>query len=152
MKKIKIYGSVLIALSLAACPLFSFAEVPTQLRLVKKTILDYEKELKLTPQQKDKIKIYLEDLKKKNKEIVTMVNAIDKQVLSLLENNQELEIISKKVKESFDLRAEALIAEIEIARKIEKLLSFEQLNKWKEIKLNETKKIMSAPIIKRSGG
>ena len=65
---------------------------------------------------------------------------VNKEIRNLLgqgvkdKGSLDLEKVREKIRRAFGIRAEMVIAEIETAEKINKLLSLEQFERWKEIR------------------
>lgn len=104
-----------------------------------KTILDYTKDLGLTENQVDRIKVYIYDLKKELNDLRVKLDSVNREIIKLLEEGSEkqgslkLSEVEKKVKEAFEIRAQMAIAEIRTAEKINEALTPDQFKKWKEI-------------------
>lgn len=62
---------------------------------------------------------------------------VDGEIRRLLEENGDIKEVEKKVREFFQLRAEAVIEEIKAGREIDKLLTAEQREKWRKIRRGE---------------
>lgn len=123
-------------------PIFISAQQQNQTLPAKKvlTILDFKDELKLSSTQIDKIKEIIDNFEKNAKPLREKITMEDREIRELLDKEADLELIKAKVKEVFSLRADLIIMEIEAGRKIDGLLTSEQLNKWKEIKKKGGKK------------
>jgi septal ring factor EnvC (AmiA/AmiB activator) len=128
----KILGlTVVLLLTFGFCAaLYAEPQQPAQ-----KTILDYRDELKLSNTQVDKIKTYLADLEKKVKDSANKINQLNKDIVTSLDKESGLNDATKqKIKETFVLRADITIADLETGTKINKLLTPEQFKKWKDIR------------------
>lgn len=108
-------------------------------RIVRKTILDYRNELNLSDNQVEKAKKYLSSFEKECQELRTKLRSLNQEIRSLLEKEADIKEIEDKIRESFEIRADLVIAEIKTGRKINKTLTPEQFAKWKEIRTKETK-------------
>lgn len=104
------------------------------------TILDFKKELSLTEDQEKEIKAIIEDFQRKERILTERIVSLDKEIRQMLEKSEDIESISKKIKEAFSLRAELVISDIKAGRKIDSLLTLEQLKKWREIRDSMAKK------------
>ncbi len=104
----------------------------TQIRA--KTILDFKGELSLTEDQVQKIRKIIDDFEKEAKPLREKIILLDKEIRELLEKGGDMKVVRKKVKDIFSLRADLVLLEIEAGRKIDNLLTEEQLKKWREIK------------------
>jgi len=114
----------------------SFAENQNQTQPQRRvyTILDFKDELKLSKEQVEKIRKIIEDFEKRAKPLREKIVAQDREIRELLEREADLKEIRGKIKENFSLRAELIIMEIEAGRKIDGVLTPEQLKKWREIR------------------
>jgi len=105
-----------------------------------KTILDYKDDLKLTQRQVKEIKAYLFDLERRQAELRRELVLVNKEIRELLgqgvkeKGSLDLEKVRERIRRAFGIRAEMVIAEIETAEKINRLLSVEQFERWKEIR------------------
>ncbi len=104
-----------------------------------RTILDYKDQLKLTNDQVEKIKAILFDLENRERALRRDLARMNREVLALLaegakkQGSLNLDDVKKKIRQSFQIRAEMAIAEIEAAEKINRLLTPAQFEKWKKI-------------------
>ncbi len=104
-----------------------------------RTILDYKDKLKLTNEQVEKIKAYLFDLERREGSLRRELARVNREVLALLAKGAEkqgslnLDEVRKKVDRSFQIRADMVMAEIETAEKINRLLTPAQFKQWREI-------------------
>jgi len=114
----------------------SFAENQNQTQPQRRvyTILDFKDELKLSQEQVEKIRKIIDEFEKRAKPLRERVVAQDREIRELLEREADLKEIRGKIKENFSLRADLLIMEIEAGRKIDGVLTPEQLKKWREIR------------------
>ncbi len=124
-------------------------QTPRQrIRIVRKTILAFKDQLKLTPRQVKKIKKLLDDMNKKNKEITKEIAKLNKELNELFKKNGDLGEIKRKIKKIYSLLADLRINDIETGRKIDKILTPSQRKKWKEIRIQSLKTIQKL----RQGG
>jgi len=114
----------------------SFAENQNQTQPTKRvyTILDFKDELKLSKEQVEKIRKIIDEFEKRARPLREKIVAQDREIRELLEREADLKEIKGKVKENFSLRADLLIMDIEAGRKIDGVLTPEQLKKWREIR------------------
>ena len=137
---------LLLALILAVFLSAPFSLHAQQRRVVRKAILDYRDELKLSDEQVEEIKAYLFDLGKKVRELRGKLVLVNREVRALLREGAkrrgslDLDKVKKKIREAFEIRAEMAIAEIETAEKINGVLTPKQFEKWKEIRSKERMK------------
>ena len=138
--------SLLLTLILAVFLSAPFSLHAQQRRVVRKAILDYRDELKLSDEQVEEIKAYLFDLGKKVRELRGKLVLVNREVRALLREGAkrrgslDLDKVKKKIREAFEIRAEMAIAEIETAEKINGVLTPKQFEKWKEIRSKERMK------------
>jgi len=104
-----------------------------------KTILDYKKDLKLSQDQGERIKVYLFDLEKELRELKVKLASVNSEIRRLLEQGAEkqgslkLKELEAKIREAYQIRADMAIAEIRTAEKINAVLTPKQFEKWKKI-------------------
>ena len=93
-------------------------------------ILDLRDDLRLTEKQQREIKsVYLRQYR--NRRLASAkVTIIDLELEDLIEQEGDLELIRKKLRERADLQANLRFTEIEMERKVNSLLSPEQLKRW----------------------
>ena len=108
-------------------------------RMVRKTILDYRSELNLNDNQVKKIKKYLAGFEKKSQELRTRLRLLNQEIRSLLGKEAGIKEIENKIRDSFKIKANIVIAEIKAGRHINKTLTSKQVAKWKEIRTKAIK-------------
>jgi Spy/CpxP family protein refolding chaperone len=99
-----------------------------------RTILDYKTDLNLTEPQTNKIRDYMNTLDKDFRVMKANLSLVNVDLQNLIEKDAEISEIKKKIRETYDIQASMRIADLETARNINKLLSTEQLKKWKAIR------------------
>lgn len=97
-------------------------------------ILNYQRELNLTDEQAKRIKSALDSYEKTAKELTPKLQKLEQEIKRLLDDGVKMEEIEPKIRESFSIRADILIADIKATREINKVLTVEQSNKWKSIR------------------
>lgn len=105
-----------------------------------KTIFDYKKEVGYTDEQESKMKAAVSAFNEQMKGFGEKLKAAESELKSLFEKNADMKDIEKKVREHYDLRASIEIANIELSRKINAVLTPEQTKKWREIQAQARKK------------
>lgn len=106
----------------------------------RQTILDFKVELNLNENQIKDIEKLLSNFKKKEAEFIKEIQKHDRQLKELLQKEGDINEIKKEVKEIYKLRGELVAEELETARKIDGLLTAEQKQKWKEIRVRKMKR------------
>jgi hypothetical protein len=140
MKKIVLFWIICISY-IVSCNCFaqdvSITNNPTQQQPEVKTIFSFEKELGLTEDQKNKIKAMLFDTQQilgtSRKKVETLSTDLNR----MIKNKEKVEAIRKKLEEIFKIQTDSLCVDIENGRKVENILSAEQLKKWNNIKEKE---------------
>lgn len=99
-----------------------------------KTMLDYKSELNLTEDQAKRIRDYLNNLDKEFRVMKANLQLVNVDLQNLMEKDADIAEIKKKVRESYDIQASIRIVDLEAARNINKVLSKEQLARWKAIR------------------
>ena len=100
----------------------------------RKTILDFKDKLSLTEEQVLNIRKIIDDFEAQAKPLREKIVSLDREIRKLLEEGGDIEDIKKKIKEVFSIRADLTIKDIEAGRKIDGVLTPEQLTKWREIR------------------
>ncbi len=108
-----------------------------QQRRVVKTIFSYKKDLAMTDQQEKDIKDLLTALQKDMIEKRAKLNVIEIELRQMLADRAELKQVKAKLDESAALQAAMRYADVETSRKIEGVMTAEQLKKWREIQAKE---------------
>lgn len=108
-----------------------------QQRRVVKTIFSYKKDLAMTDEQEKSMKDLLTGLQKDLIEKRAKLNVIEIELRQMLVDRAELKQIKTKLDESAALQASMRYADVETSRKIEGVLTAEQLKKWREIQAKE---------------
>lgn len=104
-----------------------------QQKAAVKTIFDYRSELKLTDDQVKKIKEHLSELNKEITILRAKLTLVEANLQELLKKDGEMDQIKNKIREAFDIQASIRIADIEATRKINAVMTPEQLKKWRGI-------------------
>ena len=97
------------------------------------TIFDYKADLNLSDKQEEDIRALLADLNKEVRLGQAKLTILNSELEDLIKTEGDLEQIRKKVKEAFDLQANVKFADIAATRKINRVLSPEQLKRWRSI-------------------
>ena len=113
------------------------AAKPAPLKRQVKTILDDKAELNLSEDQAKRISDYMNNLDKDYRVMKAKQQLVTVDLQNLLEKDGEFADIKKKIKESFDIQANMKISELETARNVNKVLSPEQLKKWRAIRASK---------------
>ena len=97
------------------------------------TIFDYKAELNLSDKQEQDIRTILADLNKDVRLGSAKLTILNSELEDLIKADGDLEQIRKRVKEAFDLQANLKFDDISATRKINRILSPEQLKRWRGI-------------------
>ncbi|MBI3268848.1 MAG: hypothetical protein HYZ53_07485 [Planctomycetes bacterium] len=103
--------------------------------VTKTTIFDYRTELTLTDQQEHDIRQILTDLGRLlrvNQAKLTIINA---DIEDLVQKEGDLKVVKAKLQEEANLRADTRYADIEASRRINLILTPDQLARWKTIQM-----------------
>jgi hypothetical protein len=106
---------------------------PAQTPTPGHTIFDYKAELNLSDKQEDDIRALLADLNKEVRLGNAKLTIVNSELEELVKTEGDVEQIRKKVKEAFDLQANVKFDDIVATRKINRVLSPEQLKRWRSI-------------------
>ena len=106
----------------------------------EKNIFSFKKEIGFIDEQENKIKALVYDIQQS---LGTNKNKLDTLVTELsrmIKNKEDMSSIRKKLEEISKIQVDSTCIDIENGRKIEGVLTSEQLKKWNAIKERETKK------------
>jgi len=98
-----------------------------------KTIFDFKAELKLTDKQEKDIRDALAELNKEIQVSRAKLTILSFELEDLIKKEANLELIKKNLKDQADLQANMRLADIVATRGVNKVLSPEQLTRWKSI-------------------
>lgn len=114
-------------------PQVSAPTQPQQGRRVVRTIFSYRNVLGLTDAQVDKMRKILLDFQKFLIAKRADLQVAEIELREMINNGEDLGKIRKKLEEIERLRVEIRYTDIETARKIENVLTKDQLKRWREI-------------------
>lgn len=103
-----------------------------------RTIFDYKRDLNLTDKQEQEIRTILQNLNKDVRLSNARLVIIDSEFEDLMNKESDVDLIRKKLREAADIRIAMRIADIEASRKINRVLSPEQLKRWRAIQATAT--------------
>ena len=104
-----------------------------------KTLLDFKNELKLTDTQVKEISKIRENLDKETKKDKAKLTLLNSDLEELLKSEGDLNKIKTKLNEAALIQAGTVYLNIEASRKINKLLSPDQIKKWNDIRASKGK-------------
>ena len=107
------------------------AEQPT------KTIFDFKAELKLTDKQEKEIKQALADLNRELQLKRAKLTILSIELEDLVKKEGDLEQIKKNLMDQANLQASMRYDDFAASRKINKVLSADQLAKWRDIQVSQ---------------
>ena len=99
-----------------------------------KTIFSFKDELGLSDEQENKIKAILFDSQNLIKSYRNTLNILGAELAQMIDRKEEMELIKNKLQEISEIKVEISYCDIEVARKINDLLTPTQLQKWEDIK------------------
>ena len=99
----------------------------------KKTIFDYKAELNLTDEQEQEIRRILAELNREAQLAGAKLTILKFELEDLIQKEDELELILKNFIEEAELRASVKYADLAATRKINNVLSPQQLAQWREV-------------------
>ncbi len=121
-------GMVVVGM-IAVVPVFAqTADQPT-----KQTIFDYKDELKLTDKQEGEIRQILADLNREVQIAGAKLTILKYELEDLINQDDKLDQLKKNLQEEATLRANVRFADLVATRKINKVLSPDQLAKWRKV-------------------
>ena len=98
-----------------------------------KTIFDFKADLKLTDRQEKDIREVLADLNKEIQVSRAKLTILSYELEDLIKKEADLEQIKKNLKDQADLQANVRYADVVATRRVNKVLSPDQLTRWKNI-------------------
>lgn len=98
-----------------------------------KTIFDFKADLKLTDKQEKDIREVLTDLNKELQVTRAKMTILSFELEDLLKKEANLEQIKKNLKDQADLQANLRYADVVATRGVNKVLTPDQLTRWKSI-------------------
>lgn len=127
-------GFVMLALTGASPAYAQTAASPPETQSTQvKTIFDFKAELGLTDKQETEIREILADLNKEVQLTRAKLTILSFELEDLVKKQVTLEQIKKNLKDQADLQANMRFADMVATMKIDKVLSSEQLSKWRRI-------------------
>jgi len=130
---IRLFLALALVAALQAGAVAQNKPVQGKQQVAVKTIWDFQTELGLTERQKSEIKASVSQLNTKIKGQRQRLAAASNRVNQLIKDNASIEVIRGKLHEVANLQIELKIADIETARKINTILTPQQLAKWRDI-------------------
>ena len=99
----------------------------------KRTIFNFRNELGLTDKQVEAMKALVNKLQEGIKEKTKNLEVLRKELVTMIQNRDKLAAIKSKIQNLANIQADISYFDIEISRKIEDVLTAQQLKKWKDI-------------------
>jgi hypothetical protein len=106
----------------------------------EKTIFDFKKEVGLTDDQENKLKAILFDSQSLVNSRKVVLNILGAELGQMIGKKEEMKLIKGKLTEISKIQVEITCAGIESGRKINSILTSEQVKKWEEIRKAYLKK------------
>ncbi|MEW5758154.1 MAG: hypothetical protein AB1755_01595 [Candidatus Omnitrophota bacterium] len=113
-----------------------------------KTIFDYKDELKLTDKQVTDLKKTISDLQAYITEKRKQLDAAGQELLGLIKEKANLKLIKQKLEQISKIQVDISYTDIESSRKVEGILTLDQIDKWKKIQ-EEYRVKMQAELVKQ---
>lgn len=98
-----------------------------------KTIFDYRQELNLTERQEQEIKSILSQLSQEMRVTRAKLTLLEVEANDLIKKDGDLELIRKRIKDAAEIQVDLKMADITATRKINSVMSSEQLKKWRAL-------------------
>ncbi len=128
-----VFGGLLLAVLGSAQGYAQQAGAPTATAMEKSTIFDYKAELKLTDRQEQQIRQLLTELAGELDVRRARLTIATYDLTELIKKEAPLEQIKKQLEEEAALRAALSYEDIAASRRINAVLSAEQLKHWRSI-------------------
>ncbi|GMU56133.1 MAG: hypothetical protein AMXMBFR33_52790 [Candidatus Xenobia bacterium] len=105
-----------------------------------RSLVDFRQELKLSGQQVEAITSTLQRFQEENATLRFKLNVAERETASLVERRGDLAAIKANLKQASDLQYQMRLLDLETSRKLEGILSPEQLKRWQAIQAKERRK------------
>lgn len=102
-----------------------------------KMIWDYKDQLGLTEAQVSDIKDAINGFQKEVIRLRSKLQVVELDLQDLVQKKSDITAIKTKLAESADLQVNIRLADIETARKIDSILTEEQVKKWRDVQKKE---------------
>lgn len=122
----------------------SAPEAATAQKQEARSIFSYKKELGLSDKQEADIKKFIADLQNTFTEAAKKINSLRQELSQMLQDRVDLKVIRRKIENIAKIQVDNTYQDIEISRKIEGILSSDQLKKWRDIQKQAYEKIKAA--------
>jgi Spy/CpxP family protein refolding chaperone len=106
----------------------------------EKTIFSFKKEIGLSDEQENKIKVLLFDGENLMKSYRRDLNTLGEELARMINKDEDMSLIKSKLTEISKIQVEVSCYNVESARKVRGILSPEQLKTWEDIKKANAKK------------
>ena len=103
------------------------------------TIFDYQKELKLTPEQIEKMKAALGELRTVAQQQQGRLAKMEQEYRELIKTDVPIETARAKLQEIAKVQVDLRIFDLQISRRITGALSPDQLKAWRELQAKRAK-------------
>ena len=138
-----ILGCVAVAHAQNADQKAPAANAPAQAQQPK-TIFDFRKDLGLTDKQAGDIQKLMADLQKTLTDKGQEVSTLRQKLSDLINNKGDMEQIRKALRQVADIQVDNSCLDIETSRKVEAVLTADQLAKWKDIQKKSREAMIAA--------
>ncbi len=98
-----------------------------------KTIFSFKDELSLSDKQIESIKSLLAELQSTMNEKAKSLNTLRQELSAMLKDRDSLKVIKVKLEQIADVQVDASYIDVDISRKVEDVLTSDQMKKWKDI-------------------
>lgn len=98
-----------------------------------KTIFDFQKELGMTDQQVAEMKKLMDNFQKVLKDKGVELNALRQELAGMIQSKKEIPVIRKQLQKIANIQVDASCFDVETSRKVDAVMTPEQLAKWKSL-------------------
>ena len=144
MKALVLFVSVMLSITPLCYAQAGNAGLMNAQKPAAKTIYDYRQELKLSDNQIANIKSLIADLQKTFIDKTKELKELRQTLRTMVQNKEDMRSIRQQLRKIADLQVENSYLEIETSRRVEAVLSADQLSKWKEIRKKAMEEMLAA--------
>ncbi len=105
-----------------------------------KSLVDFRQELKLSDRQVEAITSTLQRFQEENVTLRFKLGVAERETASLVERRGDLAAIKANLKQASDLEYQMRLLDLETSRRVEEILSPEQLKRWQAIQSKERRR------------
>ena len=109
-----------------------------------KTIFDYQKEIGMSDKQVEDMKGLMTEFQKVLGEKSTQLTALRQELATMIQDKKDVPLIRQQLQKIADIQVDASIFDVETSRKVDAVLTADQLAKWKALQETFKKEALAA--------